>query len=339
MNENKKQPEKQKFIIDDKESVSLKDNEMNERINRLFGEEHITSRKELKEYDPAQLLQTRKKLLLLFVGVIVAGVIIIVLFLNPLEFNFGKNNKEQNPGENNEQNKNEVPEYPLTLNIYDEKVTSLNAQIEFSVEEQQQVDLFPLYINENVVINDIPNEIKIAYLKKNDRFYEMLIKNKVNEYATVCNPEGVTISKDEFDQVYSSIFGKDALINYSNINYEIPTEDDQAKKITLTFNTDKYIVKCNDYAVSDNITKFVQQELIKAVETENTIELYQKIVFVTYSGNIGVYKEPTFTTLITNDKTASIEDYINLGNTYKYIFEKDGEKSYLSKIELTKEDN
>lgn len=339
MSENQKQPEEQKFIIDDKESLSTKDNEMNERINKLFGEENNRSQKELKEYDPAELLQARKKLLLLFVGVIVAGVIIIVLLFNPLELNFGKNNNEQNQEENNDPNESEVPEYPLTLNIYDEKVISLNQQIEFSVEEQQQVDLFPLYINENIVTNDIPNEIKIAYLKKNTNFYDMLIKNKVNEYAMVCNPEGVAISKDEFDQVYRSVFGNDALVNYSNINYEILTEDDKTKKITLAFDTDKYVVTCSDYSVSDSITKLVQQDLIKAIETENTIELYQKIVFITYSGNIGVYKEPSFTTLITNDKTASLEDYINLGNTYKYTFEKDKEKFYLSKIELVKEDN
>ena len=81
MSENKKQPEEQNFIIDDKESVSLKDNEMNARINRLFGEEPNTQKKELKEYDPTELLQARKKLLMLFVGVIVAGLIIIVLLL------------------------------------------------------------------------------------------------------------------------------------------------------------------------------------------------------------------------------------------------------------------
>lgn len=312
---------------------------MNERINSLFGESSDIPKKELKDYAPIELLKARKKLLFLFVGVIVTGVIIIVLLFNPLELNFGKDNNNKNKEENNNSNVNKVPDYPIELNLFDEKVMLLNRQIEFSVEEQKQIDLFALYVSESIVVNDIPNNIKMTFLKKSDKFYDMLQNNKINEYVKTCNLEGVAISKDEFDQVYRIVFGKDALANYSNINYEFFTEEEQLKKVTLTFDVDKYIVKCNDYSVNDNITKFVQQDLIKAIETENTIELYQKIVFVTYSGNIGVYKEPTFKTLITNDKNLVVDDYINLGNTYKYTFDKDDSNYYLSKIELMKEDN
>lgn len=339
MKETKKQPKEQEFFVDDKETVITKDNEINDRINKLFGETSDVSKKELSDYDPVELQQTRRKLLFLFVGVVVAGVIIIALLLNPLELNFGKNNNEQEQEENNNSNINKEPEYPLELNLFDEKVTTLNQQIMVSVTDQKEIDLFPIYVNDRIDINDIPNNIKLFYLKKNYSFYDMLKDNKVNDYVATCNKEGIIIDKTEFDKVYNYVYGNDTLIGYSNVNYEFPVQEYQTKKITLTFDTDKYIVKCNDYSVNNNITKFVQQDLVKAVETESTIELYQKVVFVTYSGNVGVYKDPAFKTLITNDKSAVLEDYITQGNTYKYTFNKEEGNYYLSKIELTKEDN
>lgn len=339
MKEDKNQSREQEFIVDNQETVLIKDQEMNDRINKLFGETKDSPKKELKDYDPAELFKTRKKLLFLFVGVIVAGVIIIALLFNPLDLNFGKKDNVQNQDENNDPNINEEIEYPIDLELWDDEVIQLNKMINFSIIEQKEIDLFQLYTNDSINVSDISNEIKMFLLKRHDNFYSMLYDNKVQEYVNTCNPEGITIEKAKFDDVYKSIYGNDSIKNYRNINYDFPIGDYQYKKITLTFDSDKYIIKCNDYNVNDNITKFVQQELAKAIETENTIELYQNVVFVSYVGNIGVYKEPAFKTLITNDKNAGLKDYITLGNVYKYTFEKDGNNRYLSKIELIKEDN
>ena len=57
----------QEYTIDPKDMVEKEDNELNERINRLYG---ISEKppKEDKHYDPKELEETRKKLILLLMA-------------------------------------------------------------------------------------------------------------------------------------------------------------------------------------------------------------------------------------------------------------------------------
>lgn len=339
MSGNKKQPNDQEFLVDNRESILEKDNEINERINRLFGESNTIQKKELKDYDPNELQNIRKKLLFLLVGVIIAGIVIIVLLFNPLDFNFGKPTTTNPSQEENNTNIPNEPEYPIDLDIYTEEVVLLNQRINFSVDELKEINVFPLYMNKTIVSKDIPNNIKLLMLTKDENFYNMLMENGINEYIKSCDSKGVIIDKATFDKVVNSVYNSEISVNYEPINYELFTNDANSKKITLTFNNDKYVAKCNDYSINNDVTKLLQQKLIKAVETEREIELYQKVVFISYEGNIGVYKEPTFKTLITNDKSAEYDDYIEKGSTYKYTFEKSQNNYYLSKVELVEEDN
>jgi len=337
MYNNGNESKKQELDTETKEDVLIKDNEMNERINKLFGESRIEEKKKLEDYDPNELADARKKLLFLFVIVIIAGIVIILLLMKPLDFNTpnNKDNGEENNGGNNVQNQN----YPIELELFDEDVVVLNEKITFSSNDFKEIDLYPLYINKELNVKDIPNNLKLFLLSNDDEFYSMLVNNGVKEYVNTCNEKGIEISKSDFDEVINSNFRSDTTINYDTINYAFSIDGYNTKGIILTYKDDKYIVKCSNNTASNSITKFLQQKLVKAFAIEDGIELYQRVVFVSLEGNAGVYKEPTFDTLITNDKSAELDSYINNGNTYKYTFVKDKDNYYLSKIELIEEDN
>lgn len=321
----------QKFIVDTKETVDQTDNDMNERINRLFGESTKEAKKEPKYYDPKELATTRKKLLILFVTVVLAGLVIIFLFLNPIKTNNKPNEQEQNNQEENNEENVSIGE----LDLYSDTVVKLNNRINYQFNDfNNNSDLFDLYKNDVLNTNNISDKLKMYFIAKDEDFTTLLIDNNVLKLTENCNQSPISINKTEFDKILKKLFGENANINYSTINHKFNSKD-----IILSFENDKYNIKCADNTNEVTITKFIQNKLVKAVGTETGIELYHKLVFITSEGKMGVYKDPTFTTLITDDKTSKLDTYIDKGGTYKYTFVKDGENYYLSKIELVKEDN
>ncbi len=321
------------FTVDTKDTVEQEDNELNERINRLYG---LSTKppKEEKHYDPKELEETRKKLILLLLGVILGGIIILLVLLNPLDW--GKKKEEPKTEEKEEENVEE--EIPLgTINLSNEVVQRLNNLVKFNEDDFLVIDLFPLYTKEVLTSAAIPNNIKLYMMKKNPSFNDMLVECGIEEYIKTCDPNGLTIDKTQFDKLVGETFGPNVSVTYDPINYLYYSVSSNSKKLTLTYNDTNYIVKCNEYQESTVLNKYVQQELVHAVKTKDGIEIYQNVVFISPSG---VYKDPSFTTLITNDKAASSTEYLAKGSVYKYTFvETEKANYYLSKIELVKEGN
>lgn len=336
MSDNKQKFNKQEFIVDDIDTVAKNDDAMNERINKLFGYSTVEETKVQKEYDPKELMATKKKLLLLFSGVVIAGIVIVVLLFRPFDLQFNKKNENENKPTENE-NKEEI-KYPIQLDELNDVVMELNNRVSFELKDFYQVDLFPMYINEINDIKSVPNSIKLYFLKKDEAFKNVLDNNNISNFIETCDPKGIIISKEAFQNIANDIFSTDVNINYDSINYSYLMAGVEYKKLTLTLVENNYVVKCNDYQTND-IKRYVQKQFVKAVEYEDRIELYDKVVFISLDGKLGVYKDPSFTTLITGDKNAEFNSYIEKGSLYKYIFTKNDGKYHLSSIELVKEDD
>lgn len=324
MSENNSNLEKER--IDTKETVNQENNELNARINKLYGMSNEDTQK--KEYDPAELQEIRKKLLYLLIGIIIVGIGALVVLINP--FKWGKETKTNTP--NTEDKTDDIVEEPTgELSLSNQTVVGLNNRISFYESDFARIDLFPLYSNKELDSINIPNNIKLYLLRKNSLFSDMLKNNGMTEYAKTCSAEGINISKDKFDTLAKKLLGNAVIVEYSDFNYTY-YDDSKEVKLLFTYANDAYNIKCSDYNI-DNITKFIQQKLISAYKTENSIELYQRVVFINVNG---VYLDPNFETLITNDKNATIDTYIEKGSIYKYTFiEDDNNDYYLSKIELS----
>lgn len=328
-------PEEQFFEVDTVETVEQIDDDLTNRINMLYGDSsskgHVT-----KEYDPQELAEVRKKLILLLIGLVIFVVISVVVLINP--FDIGKNNKtEDNKNKPVQEEKPSEDEIPLgVIDSSEPIVMELNNLVSFSYGDFQSVDLFPLYANNLLEANNISNDIKLFLIQGHDSFLNLLNDSGIKDYLATCSDEGISISKEEFDKVVTEIFGPDATVIYDDINYSYYVAEQNPTKISLSWNNEHYILKCNDYMEISTITKYVQQKLDKAVKTEEGIELYQKVVFINQTG---VYKDPNFGELITNDVTATFDQYIKNGSLYKYTFVENEGNYYLSKIEKVLETN
>lgn len=321
--------------VDTVETVNQMDDDLTNRINMLYGDS-ASSGQPLKEYDPKELAEVRKKLILLLIGLVIFVVVAIVVVINP--FDVGKNNKtddkENKPVQEEKPDEEEIPLGAIDLS--EPIVVELNDFVSFSYGDFQRADLFPLYTSNLLEANNIPNDIKMFFVKRHNSFLNLLNGAGIKDYVGTCAEGGINISKDDFDKVVTGIFGPDATIVYDDINYSYYIKDEDATKITMIWDNDHYILKCNNYMENSTITKFVQQELYKAIKVEEGIEIYQSVVFINPTG---VYKDPNFSELITNDVTATFDQYIKKGGLYKYTFAENGEDYYLSKIEKVLETN
>lgn len=331
---------KHKVIVNDKDDVARMDEELNDRINRLYG---LSNGPEVakKEYDPKELEEARKKIVFLLMGVVVVGFIIIVMMINPFK-SIGNEEKTTTDNEEKEEQKEETEEeineeIPIgAIELSNSTVEYLNGSVTFNASNFAVIDLFRLYNTNTLESNNIPNDIKLFLLKRNESFVTLLEESNIEEYIQSCDTNGVVIDKSKMDIVLSKTLGPNTTIEYKDIDYSYFSTSSNEKKLTLTYSNDQYVVKCNDYQINNDFSKFIQQKLIKAEKTETAIEIYQKVVFINQTG---VYKDTNFTNLITNDKDATIDEYIDKGVTYKYTFIENEEDYYLSKIELQGETN
>jgi len=317
-----------KVVVDTMETVKQNDDELTNRINRLYG---MTSEeiKEEKHYDPKELEEIRKKLILLLIGVIICGVVVLVILVNPFDFEINSTSGNNDAPVEEEQESTE--QMPLgAIDTSNSTVVELNNFVSFSASDFENIDLFPLYASDVIESKDIPNNIKLYLLKRHEAFLEMLDNANIEEYIETCDTNGLVITKEKFDGVVSKVLGSNVTVEYNDINYAYYSSILGVKKITMSYASEEYLIKCNDYTQGGIITKFIQQNLNKAVKVENAIEIYQNIVFI---NETGVYKDPKFTQLITNDTNAVFNDYISSGVIYKYTFTEDGENYYLTKIE------
>jgi len=319
--------------VDTRETVEQVDNELNDRINRLYGFSSNTV-KETKQYDPQELTEIRKKLILLLIGIIIFGVITVVILINPFKFKSNQKPSDNvvNKDDSASDNKDEIP--LGEIDIEHSLVSKLNSKISFTTNDFMYIDLFELYRADNLEINNLSNSTKLYLLKRDDAFYELISSDETDEYIKTCDTNGLEISKEDFDSVIKKVFGSNATIDYEPINYYYYSDDYNSKKLTLTYENEKFVLRCNDYTEETTVTKFVQQNIEKAVKIETGIELYQKVVFINQTG---VYKDPDFVELITNDQNAELTDYISNGALYKYTFNQDGDNYYLAKIEKAME--
>ena len=161
MAEEKKSEDEEKIVVDTQDTVEQLDQDLNDRINRLYG---IASSKDepKKEYDPKELEETRKKLIFLLMGVILGGILILLIIINP--FNIGKGNKTDttvtpNEEQNIDKDNNTIPIGEIDLSH--STVINLNSMVNFTINDYMNIDLFPLYANEVLSANNIPNDIKL----------------------------------------------------------------------------------------------------------------------------------------------------------------------------------
>lgn len=302
-------------------------NDVNERISKLYNDG--TSSREIRTnvMAPEEQQKVRKTMLLLFFLTMITAFAAIIVFLNPFE-TLKKNNNVNKPISN----KDELPLGEISTS--NEIVKELNRLVELSVIDLYYVDTFSFFEKESVTSNELSDELKMHLIEKNYLFVNLLTDKGLLEYIETCNEEGLAIPKEDFDEVVTKVLGPNASITSDLSKTMHYTQSADITNLLISKKEDKYVVTCDGEMKDADLTKYPSQMLIKAIKTNEGIELYYNVIFIDDSN---VYKDYLMTELITADKNSNYEVYIERGSTYKYTFNIDSEKNYyLSKIELVK---
>lgn len=325
----------------DENDMENSNDDLNSRINRLYGLEEPKNYEEKKviNYNSEELLATRKKLLILLFILLAFAFIFIIFLFNPLSHSSnGKSSSDNEEKDTNDDEQNTVDELPLgEVQLSNNIVLGLNAFATFSIADFYYQDFYSLFNQPSLLSSQMSDNLKVYFISKDNTFSEYLNELGVTEYVKSCNGVGLTLDNNKMNSFIAKTLGSNTQLADGAYKY-LYTNNDLAKYVILiiTKNGDNYKLTCSNEQLNTNVNKYLQQKLVKAMKTETGIEIYQSVVFI---NETGVYKEPGFKTLITNDVNVKFDDYINKGSMYRFSFTiEDNGNYYLSKIELVEED-
>ena len=303
----------------------------NSEINNLQDESFV----ELEEFEeePVPLteeekLEIRKKIGILLIFVVIAFfIMLIILIFDPFAPR-KSTEKEEKEEEKEEEVKVTLYEYEDgDINTGDKYITSIYNEIKFRVIDNYEYDTFFLYRNNETKINTLSDIQKIVLLSKTNDFNTLL--EKISTSGNVCE-EKIDIDVSKMDEILLRKYGT-IFTPTNQFKYNYYYSDSYIASILFTLDGNVYHGKCYDRQTK--LTKMIEQELVSATKKDNYLYLDVKAAFITEKG---VFKDPNFKTLITNDRNASFDTYMQKANTYRYtyVISKDG--YYLDNIALKK---
>jgi len=319
-----------KNISTDADIVNLnKDNEFIPFEEDIEIEEKIPLTEEEKK-------EVRKKLFILLIAIVITLIImIIMLIFDPFGSSDKKDDKETDKPIVEENKNDEDKDKNKTLkDVKDGKVSLQHADvvklvelIEFNSNEYKYNDTPSLYSTSPILISKISNKNKLFLTSKSDTFKELFKTKIAND--DVCASE-LNIPTTEMNKIVKKVLNTE-VSEYVSFYYSYYEGNSYVKDILFTKQNDLYIGKC----LTDQPTpkSIVQQQFLGATKEKNKLYIDVKIVFANQSG---VYKDPNFKTLITNDKNLELDKYISEGNTYRHTFDISSDNYYLENISLLK---
>ena len=212
----------------------------------------------------------------------------------------------------------------VTLN--NKEIKELISEILFVQYDYYENNTNTIFEKESVYINNLTNKDKLFLASKTSDF-DSLIKKRIT-IETLCDT-GVNISKKEIDTILEDRFNTSVEV-YEPFTYNIYIKDKYEKTVRFTYENDKYIGTC--YTSTNTIETSTQQKVVSATKNKKQLYIDVKVVFVNQTG---IYKDPSFTTLITTGNE-SFEEYIEKGNTYRYTYDLSGTSYSLTNVSLLK---
>ena len=195
-------------------------------------------------------------------------------------------------------------------------------------------------------LSDLPDEY-YGYFYKKDKMTTDSISNNIKIYMAIRKvitdkkiTGNIEIKAKDVENALNSIFGPNVKYNHqsitgNNISYTSFIYDRDSK----IYSEEK--IDCDDCDSTQNST--IISEIIKTDDTNNIVEVYEKVGFVTTEYDLdtkkvvyNIFKDINEKELIGTTNQYSIEKYKDQLNTYKYTFKKNENSYYFEKVELVK---
>jgi len=280
-------------------------------------------------------IEVRKKLFILLIAIaIVLVILVIMLISDSFKFSFNGSNEEVVKEEVEEEEGKEVD--PISAPIKDletgevdlnnSELSILVKEVKYKNYDYYENDTISLFKKDKNLISDLSNKDKLFLLSKTSDF-DVLVDEVINQ-EDICN-NNLIISTGSIDKLLIDKFNT-KVDNYESFIYSYYDDNSFVNSIQFVKQGENYIGKC--YTSNKNIVSFAQQDVVEAYKSENKLIISFRVVFV---NKTGVYKDPNFTSLITNENK-KFEEYIVEGNIYTYTYDISGSNYYLESVDLLK---
>ena len=309
----------------------------NSKVEIIEFNETIDNKEMKPKLSKEESEQIKKKLTKLLAVLIVLGTLFITFLFTT------HSNKSNSTSNNNKNDKNIVDNNSINNeNIQSNKVLP-EGELSISdsaIEKYKNILTFKMYdtilyssIKDIFLTNDfskLDNDNKIYLATKSESFNRYLESVGILNHEYGCNKSGML----EFDgntmkKALEEVFGFD--VNYQDSNFRLPyyINDTLINVYDVTFSNGKYSMNCiNNY--KNDLEYVIQTKINKITNNNGKLVFEMKSVFI---NKTGVYSDPKFTKLITNDSKITYDNYIDKGNSYKFVFEKNNDNYYLKGIE------
>ena len=310
-------------------------------ISNLNNDDSFAPINEEEERQPLteeEKIEVRKKLFVLLIVIIAVLIfLVVVLIFDPFKSKKVNNNKENQTEEKQEQEKPADPEEPKKDNLTslpdgEIKLTHSEIQIiinevEYHHEEYFENETLFLYKTDKTNISTLSDTNKLFLMSKTADF-NSLVKKSINE-NNLCGNK-ITIDAKSIQGILKDRFNTSLTKNESFI-YSYYKDKTFIKTYKFVYVNGVYEGSC--YTPNTAVNQLAQQQVQKATKEGTKLYIDAKVVFIRENG---VYKDPTFKTLITKNEAAMIDDYINSGNTYRYTYDISGVNYILTDVSLSK---
>lgn len=270
----------------------------------------------------------RKKLFFLVAMVIVVLILfVVVLFFNPLPKKGNNTNTTKQPETTIDEEKAALTELKDgEVKLSNKELQELTEEILYVQYDYYENNTFSIYEKENTYINNLNNQDKLFLLSKTNDFTSLMLKKDM--LKDTCEKE-ITISKKDIDKILEDRLNTTVDI-YEPFTYHIYENNKYQTTLRFTYQNETYTGTC--YTFNTMINKSTQQKVVSAEKNKKQLYIDVKVVFINQTG---IYKDPSFTTLIATENE-SFEEYIKKGNTYRYTYDISGTSYSLTNVSLLK---
>lgn len=270
-------------------------------------------------------IDIRKKLFMLLMIIIVAlFIMVIMLFFSPSNSSSKKDDKDDDQtevDENKDEDKEEVDPVDLPLTqLPDGAITNGNVELNrlidevvYNYYELYDKDTVSLFKNDSVDIATTSNSNKLLLASKTTDF-QTVLTDIVKDRENLCS-ESIVIPTSTMAKILEERL-KTTVTKYENFVYSYYDEEDYVSNIRFVLEGDNYVGSC--YTATKDVKEISEQSFLSATKEENNVYLDFQVAFINLNG---VYKDPNFKTLITDDTSVVSTQYMQQANTYRYTFD------------------
>ncbi len=270
----------------------------------------VIEESERKEMTLEEKQDVKKQMIMLIwvVLIIIFGYVIINVVMNFIK----SDEKEiEETVEEQEEVKEVLPDGEISIN--NKIIQEIDEMFKFDKRNPlYEENILKLFSDDRKEVDELDFKSKMLLITSNRIFNDYMInETNLKNYKT----KEVTLTKKKLEELSKDIFGRDINLEHSNFKYYY-VENNNVVYFDATLKEDKYIFTITDGKES-SIEVYKKINYVYKIDTE--LYIHYNVLFL--KGN-NIYKDREFNFFITNNLN-NINSYINLGNSYEFIYKID----------------